>query len=74
MQTSDLLLTPSAFNQRFKRSPIKRAKRRGYLRNIAIAVGNNKNKKDIPILEQAAQDEEPLVQSHTQWAIKTITS
>lgn len=74
VQTSDLLLTPSAFNQRFKRSPIKRAKRRGYLRNIAVAAGNNKNKKDIPILEQAAQDEEPLVQSHTQWAIKTITS
>lgn len=74
VRTSDLLLTPSEFNQRFKLSPIKRAKRRGYLRNIAVAAGNNKNKKDIPTLKQAAQDEEPLVQSHTQWAIKTITS
>ncbi|MFM8423807.1 MAG: tRNA epoxyqueuosine(34) reductase QueG [Chloroflexota bacterium] len=72
VRTSDLLLTSSEFNQRFKRSPIKRTKRRGYLRNIAVAVGNQKNKKDISLLEQAAQDEEPLVQSHAQWAIKTI--
>jgi epoxyqueuosine reductase len=74
VRTSDLLLTSSEFNQRFKRSPIKRTKRRGYLRNIAVAVGNQKNKKDISLLEQAAQDGEPLVQSHAQWAIKTITN
>jgi len=72
VRTSDLLLTSSGFNQRFKRSPIKRSKRRGYLRNIAVVAGNQKSKKDIPLLEQAAQDEETLVQSHAQWAIKTI--
>ena len=70
--TSDLHLTSSEFNQRFKRSPIKRTKRRGYLRNLAVAVGNQKNKKDLPLLHQATQDEETLVQSHAQWAIETI--
>ena len=70
--TDDLTLTSSEFNQRFKRSPIKRAKRRGYLRNIAVAVGNNKNKKDVPTLEKAMQDEETLVNIHAKWAIKII--
>ncbi|MDD2920871.1 MAG: tRNA epoxyqueuosine(34) reductase QueG, partial [Anaerolineales bacterium] len=61
---SDLLLAPAEFNQRFKQSPIKRAKRRGYLRNLAVALGNRKNKNDIPLLEQAAQDAEPLIREH----------
>ena len=66
--TSDLLLTSVEFNQRFKKSPLKRAKRRGYLRNLAVAVGNTGNKNDIPILEQADKDEEPLVSAHAKWA------
>jgi epoxyqueuosine reductase len=68
-QPADLTLSPVEFNQRFKRSPIKRAKRRGYLRNLAIALGNNGNADDLPLLEQA---DEPLVREHAQWAIQKI--
>ncbi len=67
--TSDLTLTSVEFNQRFKGSPIKRAKRRGYLRNLAVAVGNTGSEKDIPILEQAMQDEEPMIREHAKWAL-----
>jgi len=70
--TSDLILTSVEFNQRFKKSPLKRAKRRGYLRNLAVANGNNGNENDIPILEQAAQDDEPMVSEHAKWAIQEI--
>lgn len=70
--SSDLLLTPVEFNQRFKKSPIKRTKRRGYLRNLAIAVGNNGNVTDIPILKEAIQDDEPMIQEHAKWALKKI--
>lgn len=70
--TSDLLLTSEEFNLRYKKSPIKRTKRRGYARNIAIAIGNQKNKKDIAILQQALQDDEALIKSHAEWAIKNI--
>ena len=70
---SDLTLSSGEFNQRFKKSPIKRTKRRGYLRNLSVAVGNKGDEKNIPFLEQAAQDEEPLIKSHAQWAIKNIT-
>lgn len=70
--TSDLTLTPSEFNQLFKRSPVKRVKRRGYLRNIAVAVGNVGDEKDISILEEAVRDEEVLVSEHAQWAIQNL--
>jgi len=72
--TEDMLLTSVEFNQRFKKSPIKRAKRRGYLRNMAVAIGNNGNKTDIPILEQAmhAAHDEPLIREHAQWAKEKI--
>jgi epoxyqueuosine reductase len=70
--TSDLTLTSVEFNQRFKKSPVKRAKRRGYLRNLAVAIGNNGNKGDIPILEQATHSahDEPMISEHAKWAIQ----
>jgi epoxyqueuosine reductase len=70
--TSDLLLTPVEFNQRFKRSPVKRAKRRGYLRNLSVALGNRADKKDLSILKQISEKEESLVNEHVQWAITKI--
>jgi len=71
---SDLILSSVEFNQRFKKSPIKRAKRRGYLRNVAVATGNTGNKNDLPILEQAIQDDEPLVREHANWALGKVKS
>lgn len=68
--SKDLLMTSAEFNQRFKRSPIKRAKRRGYLRNLAVAVGNNGNREDVSVLESASQDNEPLAQEHAKWALE----
>ncbi len=74
--TSDLLLSSVEFNQRFKKSPIKRAKRRGYLRNLAVAIGNNENENenDIPILEKAMQDNEPTIREHAKWAQEKRTA
>ena len=73
--TSDLLLTSVEFNQRFKKSPIKRAKRRGYVRNLAVAIGNKGNETDIPILKLAihAAHEEPMIREHAEWAEKHVT-
>jgi epoxyqueuosine reductase len=70
--SSDLSMTPLEFNRRFKRSPIKRAKRRGYLRNLAVAVGNIGDESDLPFLEEAANDKESLVGSHARWAMSKI--
>lgn len=72
LSSGDLTLSPVEFNRRFKRSPIQRAKRRGLLRNLAVAVGNRKDKEDVPVLEQAAQDEEALVREHAAWALRQL--
>jgi epoxyqueuosine reductase len=70
--TEDLTLTPPAFNQRFKRTPIPRAKRRGYLRNVAVALGNTGDMHALPVLQNALNDEESMVREHASWAIEQI--
>jgi len=67
-----LALTSESFNQNFKRSPIQRAKRRGLLRNVAVALGNSANKQVVPALEKSLNDPEPMVREHSKWAIKQI--
>ena len=70
--TDELEITSQEFNQRFKRTPIKRAKRRGYLRNVAVALGNTANWHALPVLNQALEDPEPLVREHAKWALEEI--
>lgn len=60
------------FSRRFRKSPIKRAKRRGLLRNIAVALGNWGSPQAIPALGQGLQDGEPLVRQHAAWALGRI--
>jgi epoxyqueuosine reductase len=70
--TEELALTSQAFNQRFKRSPVKRTKRRGYLRNVAVALGNAGDLHALPVLQSVLDDEDPLIREHAQWAIEEI--
>ena len=69
----ELALSPQAFNRKFKRSPLKRAKRRGYLRNVAIALGNAGGENAVPALVEAlVENPEPLVRGHAAWALGKI--
>jgi epoxyqueuosine reductase len=68
----ELELASGDFNRKFKDSPVKRPKRRGYLRNVAIAVGNSGDSRALPMLEKAAQDSEPMIREHAAWAIEEI--
>jgi epoxyqueuosine reductase len=70
--TEELQLTTRAFNRKFKQSPVKRTKRRGYLRNVAVALGNTGDESSIPVLEQALEDSEPMIRKHARWAIDQI--
>jgi epoxyqueuosine reductase len=71
----DLLrLDDAAFRARFKGTPLLRVKRRGLLRNVAVAMGNWGNDETLPALKQALQDPEPLIKEHAQWAIGQIKS
>lgn len=67
-----LALDDDGFRERFRRSPIKRAKRRGLLRNVCVALGNLGDPVAIPALARALRDPEPLVRGHAAWALGTI--
>ena len=70
---AELGLTPSDFNRKFKGTPLKRAKRRGYLRNVAVALGNSGRPDAVPALAQALSgDPEPLVRQHAAWALGQV--
>ncbi len=68
----ELALTAAEFNLKYRNSPIKRAKRRGYLRNAAVALGNLRDLRAIDSLARALADEEPLVRLHSAWALGQI--
>jgi epoxyqueuosine reductase len=48
---------------------VKRAKRRGLLRNVAVALGNSGDGAHRPILQRLAEDPDPLVREHALWAL-----
>jgi epoxyqueuosine reductase len=60
------------FSRRFRKSPVKRAKRRGLLRNAAVALGNWGSPEAVPVLAAALNDEEPLIRGHAAWALGRI--
>ena len=69
-----LSLSEEEFRRRFRGSPILRAKRRGFLRNVAVALGNLKSLEAVPALIQALQDDDPLVRRHVAWALGQIAT
>ncbi len=69
----DVRLTPQAFNQKFKDNPIQRSRRRGYLRNVCVALGNLGDPRAVPVLmEVLTLEGEPLVRRHAAWALGKI--
>jgi len=69
-----LQLDDRGFKEFFRGSPILRAKRRGFLRNVCVALGNVGNEEDLPALTRALEDSEELVREHAAWAIGEIRS
>jgi epoxyqueuosine reductase len=67
-----LALDDEAFRTLFRKSPIKRIKRRGFLRNVCVALGNIGTSDDLPALEKATEDPEPLIAEHARWAIARL--
>jgi epoxyqueuosine reductase len=69
-----LSLDEETFRRRFRGSPVLRAKRRGFLRNVAVALGNIKSREAVPMLIHALDDAEALVRGHAAWALGQIGS
>ncbi len=67
-----LALDAAGFKRRFAGTPMLRAKRRGLLRNVCVALGNVGEAAALPALEKAAADSEPLIAEHARWAVEQI--
>lgn len=65
-------LSTEEFGEKFRKSPVKRAKRTRFLRNVAVAMGNSGDSNFLPVLEDLIESEEPLVSKHAKWATDNI--
>jgi len=76
LATPDLIellqLDDAAFKGRFAGTPVRRAKRRGLLRNVCVALGNVGDESALPALQMAGTESEPLVAEHARWAIEQV--
>jgi len=64
-----LHLDDDGFRQRFRKSPVRRTKRRGLLRNVCIAMGNSGHDGFVDDLLAVLDDDEPLIRAHAAWAL-----
>jgi epoxyqueuosine reductase len=67
-----IALDDEGFRRCFLGSSVKRAKRRGLLRNVAVALGNWGDPAAVPALTCALSDAEPLIRGHVAWALGRI--
>ncbi len=65
-------LDADAFRERFRNSPIKRAKRRGLLRNVCVAIGNAGDPEHREVLERLSNDEDAVIREHADWALARV--
>ena len=76
LHQADLLelleLDEGTFRVRFRGTPIFRTKRRGFLRNVCVALGNVGDPTCLSALEKLLNDPEPLIVEHALWAIDRI--
>ncbi len=70
-----IALDDDGFRRRYGRTAIRRTKRRGLLRNAAIALGNSGNPAAVPILAAVlANEPEALVRAHAAWALGRLAT
>jgi len=66
-------ITEAEFREMFRNTPVSRAKYRGFLRNVVVAMGNSRLEKFREPLEKLAASEDPLVAEHAEWALRALT-
>lgn len=67
-----LSLDQERFSHVFRKSPIKRIKLQGLLRNACVVAGNRGDLRLLPKLAPLLQHENPLVRIHAVWAFRRL--
>lgn len=71
--TEEMRLSKDEFKNKYKNSAVMRPARGGYLRNVAVAIGNSGQAMTLPVLQRASRDADPLLRDHATWAIECIS-
>jgi epoxyqueuosine reductase len=66
-------ITEPEFREMFRDSPVSRTKYRGFLRNVAVAMGNARLEKFREPLKKLAACGDPLVEEHALWALDRLS-
>ncbi len=70
LSLTDLLrLDREEYVERFRGSPMKRAKLEGLKRNTAVAMGNRADRRYLEPLSEALEDDDDGVRQHAAWAL-----
>ncbi len=65
-------LSEEEFNARFAGTPIERSRYSGFLRNVAVAMGNSGNESFRAALERLARSRDDLIREHAAWALAQL--
>ena len=67
-------LTEGEFRETFRGTPVTRARYTGFLRNVAIAMGNSGSPEFREPLEKLTASEDPVVAEAASWALEKLAS
>jgi epoxyqueuosine reductase len=67
-------LDESEFHALFRSSPVSRSRYTGFLRNVAVAMGNTGDSNYRPVLEHLAAHPDGLVAEHATWALERLAA
>jgi epoxyqueuosine reductase len=65
-------ITEEEFRKMFRGTPVTRAKYSGFLRNVAVAMGNRWLPRFRAPLEKLAASEDPMVAEHARWGLERL--
>jgi epoxyqueuosine reductase len=69
---SMLKMSLGEFQEATRHSAIRRARYAGFLRNVAVAIGNSRDPQVVPDLAAALDHSELLVREHVAWALGNL--
>ena len=65
-------LTEPEFRELFRGTPVTRARYTGFLRNVAVAMGNSHNRRFRQALEKLAVCGDPVTEEHARWGLQEL--
>lgn len=67
-------LSELEFREMFRNTPVSRARYTGFLRNVALAMGNSGESRFVETLRRLSENADAMVAEHARWALLRLTT